>query len=644
MQILLACCLFVIQRSPLGAVRALGRFLGGLAWRLDRRRRRITLRNLGIAFGKRCPGSPSKLAQECFRRLGEQTLVTAWVAGRSDEEISPLFVIKGVEEHLRPALKTGHGVVHAMFHLGNWEILARIVTCIPGVNFSVIYQPLRNQAVDREIGRWRARSGVRLIDRRRGFAGAAARLRRGDAVGMFVDQHAGDHGIWVPFFDRLASTTTLPAVLARRTGANIVPIFCRDAPAQSASPGQPLWTIEFGPAIRIRGRTDGRIMAEIHEHLEHAIRQDPAGWFWLHDRWKTPSPNILLQRYRRGLYVPAGMQLKPFRLLVHGVNWIGDSILTIPALRAIKAGRPDCQVNLLVPPHLADLWRGQPFVDRIFISPDEVAGEEFDAAIILPNSFRSALRVWQLRIPRRFGYAGDHRSRLLTAVCPESFRAGTEEHDARDFCGLVRWLGGSVGDEIPRLDLDPPQEPGKALPRAKPLVILHPGAAYGTAKRWLPERFAELVRRFPEVRWCLIGSSDERLQNSELARSMDHGIEDRTGSGDLKELGRLLSGARALVCNDSGPMHLAAAVGTPVVAIFGSTEPRHTGPLGEGHRVIRRVVECSPCYLRTCPIDLRCMKAVSVDEVEKALKDVLAAREQTKRGGLASQASRWPPM
>ncbi len=611
----------LIQSLPLETARRLGRLLGALAWRLDPVHRRRVLENLHLAFGDHHRIMPPEIhpitiGRESFRRFGENAFTAVWMAGHSDAELESLIEVTGVEENLLPAVKRGKGVIHVMFHLGNWEALSRIVSRIPQVKFATIYQPLKNAGFDAMIAQWRQRGGVGLINRHHGFANAVRHLRAGEAVGMLVDQHAGDHGMWVPFFERLASTTVLPALLARRTGATIIPIFCRKSGDR--------WVMEFDKPVPSEGRDDGEIMMEIHRRLEDVIRADPANWFWMHNRWKTPSPNFLFHGYRRGVHVPAGMKLKPFRVLVRGTNWLGDSVLTIPALRAIKSGRPDCHLTLLTPPKLADLWKGQSFVDDVITSADDARGRCFDAAILFPNSFRSAWEAWRLGIPRRQGYAGHGREWLLTAVCPESFRAGPREHDVKDFCGLARWMGGKVESEVPRLNKD--EGGGMKDEGVAEYFVLHPGAAFGSAKRWLPERFVELVKRFPNVHWRLIGNDEERERNSNLARQMDGHAEDWTGRLGLRELAALLAGARVVVCNDSGPMHLAAAVGGHVAVIFGSTEPIHTGPLGEGHRVLRRIVECSPCYLRECPIDLRCMKAVSVDEVETAVREIMQLR------------------
>ena len=148
----------------------------------------------------------------------------------------------------------------------------------------------------------------------------------------------------------------------------------------------PLWRIEFAAPISPTERSDGEIMHRIHSRLEEAIRRDPANWFWLHDRWKTPSPNFLLKGYRRGVYLPPSLKLKPFRILLRSPNWLGDAALSIPAVRAIRAGRPDSHMTILTPPKLADFWKSQSYVDQVMISMKEASRKSFDAAILFPKN------------------------------------------------------------------------------------------------------------------------------------------------------------------------------------------------------------------------------------------------------------------
>src|SRR2546423_12717775 len=191
-----------------------------------------------------------------------------------------------------------------------------------------------------------------------------------------------------------------------------------------------------------------------------------------------------------------------------------------------------------------------------------------------------------------------------------------------------------------------PPEVRKFLPRIKangrPAKLgLCPGAEYGPAKRWLPERFAEVALAIAEqrpVQWILFGTAADQERGAAIEAGLGRHCVNRIGQTTLDQLATELGECALLLTNDTGTMHLATLLGVPVVAVFGSTEPRLTGPLGSGHRIIRHQVECSPCFLRECPIDFRCMNAVSVPAVVAAVSAQLD-RWQTPRGPIAASSS-----
>ena len=242
-------------------------------------------------------------------------------------------------------------------------------------------------------------------------------------------------------------------------------------------------------------------------------------------------------------------------------------------------------------------------------------------AVLFPNSLRAALEVWLAGVSRRIGYRGHHRQWLLNQITSEPSRHGPIEHQVCRYLQIARELGG-------------PAEPPPVrmfLPRAKPndatvKIGLCPGAEYGPAKRWLPERFAEVavaVSAQRPVQWILFGTSGDTGSGAIVEAAVGANCVNRIGKTTMNELIAELSECALLLTNDTGTMHLATILGVPVVAVFGSTEPRLTGPLGSGHHVIRHQVECSPCFLRECPIDFRCMKAVTVGEVMESVSSLL---------------------
>lgn len=276
------------------------------------------------------------------------------------------------------------------------------------------------------------------------------------------------------------------------------------------------------------------------------------------------------------------------------------------------------------------MWKLVPEVDAIISLPNASLlssvsllrrRSHFDAAILFPNSLRVAIESWLSGIPRKVGYRGHWRSWLLNQTVPEPQKSGPPEHDSLRFLRIARECGAETSNiqhstsNIPAEIADQPLKIG-----------LCPGAEYGPAKRWLPERFAEVAAKVnarSPVQWILFGTKNDAAIGDQIAVAMSDHCVNRIGQTTLDELIDELRNCHLLLTNDTGTMHLAALLGVPVVAIFGSTEPRLTGPLGNGHVVLRHHVECSPCFLRECPIDFRCMKAVSVQEVVDAALSTL---------------------
>lgn len=363
------------------------------------------------------------------------------------------------------------------------------------------------------------------------------------------------------------------------------------------------------------------------------------------------------------------------RILVRGVNWLGDAVMTTPALRRLREAKPGAFIALLTPAKLADLWRHHPAIDAVvsFERGEGVFGvarrlraEHFDTSLVLPNSPRSALESFLARIPRRLGYPRAWRNVFLTElVPPRSGAVRMRKRTSEEIKALVRDGGTDRREDIPasshqiheylhlvtRLGANPEPAPPQivvtheevAAIRARfgvetgqgsrpPLFGLNPGAEYGPAKRWPKERFVqaavELQRRTGCSWWVLGGPGDRELADTiagEIPRANPAGggfVRSLAGQTSLRELCAALKACDVVLTNDTGPMHVAAAVGTPVVVPFGSTSPELTGPGLPGdsrHVLLRSEAPCSPCFLRECPIDFRCMNGISVESVVDAV-------------------------
>jgi len=315
--------------------------------------------------------------------------------------------------------------------------------------------------------------------------------------------------------------------------------------------------------------------------------------------------------------------------------------MALPALSAVRAALPDTHMTIAAIGSVAPVFEEDTAAapDAVLTIPDRrretmiLAEGKFDAALVLPNSFRSAWTMKWAGIAERWGYSAHARGLLLTRRIA---RPRERVHQSRYYSTLVAGLGFAVAESLPRISVR-----ADTLRRADEMLAKHgvtpstrlvgfaPGAAYGHAKRWPPTRVAEVVSRVSATLGAvsvLFGAPDDRDAGREIESSVLAGtaLVNLIGRTDLRQLAGILARCAAFVSNDSGAMHLAAAVGVPVTAIFGPTDERVTAPLGD-HDVILQKVFCRPCMLRDCPIDHRCMKRISSDQVFESVSARLAA-------------------
>ena len=619
--------LAVAGALPLPVLFAFGQFLGACAWMCSGKYRRLAKRNLAIAFANEKSGCElRRFVCQHFQRLGANLLCSAKLTQMPPDQILKYVDVENIEAMARE-FRAGVPVVLVLSHLGTWEIFAQLMPKFVGfVRNASVYQGLGNRFIDEHVRRTRSQTSLELFDRHDGFEPVIELLRSGGGVGVLSDQHAGDHGIWTPFFGRLASTSPLPALLAKRTRAALIA-------AAVYTTGVARWRMVFTERFDETGASVAALTSKINQVIEQQIRHAPEDWFWVHNRWKTPEPNFLLAHYKRGIYLPPGisaLDLKPFRIVIRSSNWLGDAVMSVPAVLAIKNGRPDAHVTIAAPTKIAPMWKLIPEVNAIIPLPNGSLLSAvqlfrkrmpFDVAILFPNSLRVAVECWLSGIPSRVGYSGHWRSWLVNQIVRVPRKPSPPEHHSLRFLRIARECGAETyGIQLPNLNQT-------SNIKHQTLIGLCPGAEYGPAKRWLPERFSEAAAKISaqsSAQWILFGTKNDAAIGKQIAAAVGDHCVNRIGQTTLDQLIDELRQCRLLLTNDTGTMHLAALLGVPVVAIFGSTEPRLTGPLGNGHIVLRHHVECSPCFLRECPIDFRCMKAVSADEVASAVLSLLA--------------------
>jgi heptosyltransferase-2 len=319
------------------------------------------------------------------------------------------------------------------------------------------------------------------------------------------------------------------------------------------------------------------------------------------------------------------------RILIRATNWVGDAVMCLPALHAIRDRFPQAYIAILAKPWVADLYRRESLAQDVILydggawwkTGRALRKQNFDCAILLQNAFEAALIACLARIPVRIGYNRDGRGILLTHPVKVPKRGEIPRHERFYYLELLR-RSGLVDPlpESPAIHL----EAGRSVVKKK-IIGVSPGAAYGTAKQWLPERFAEAARILAQERNCeiaLFGSKSERPLCGEIKRMLPNSnVTNYAGETSLQQFIDLAASCEIFLTNDSGAMHIASALGIPTVAIFGATDDIGTGPTGPNSRVVREQVECSPCLLRECPIDHRCMTCVPAARVVKEALSLL---------------------
>jgi heptosyltransferase-2 len=602
---------------PLPWTFRIGQAIGLVGWAILPGYRGLARRNLERAFPEWASNRIAECVRKHFQTLGANFLCAFVLMEKPWEEARKYFDVSAYQK-INTEIEATSSIVALLPHIGNWELMLTAPNWISRSELATVFQPLRNRLIDEHIRKSRGLYGVELLDRSEGFNRGIAILKQGGIVTVLSDQHAGDKGVWVPFFGRLCSTTPLPAIMARKTHSRMCWAVVRTA-------GVARWRLETRLEEFSPGASTEEITAQLNDHLEEKIRENPQDWFWVHDRWKIPSPRFLLREYKRGVFLPDDVgKLKRFRILVRSGNWLGDAVMSTEAVRRIKRGRPDAEVTILAKRNLVEFWETISEVDAVIpierkegvLAVAKKIRDRFDVAILFPNSPRSGIEVWLAKIQRRVGYRRPWRNFFLNQFIPEQAPPQPVTHQSRVYLRIAERIGADISEPLPPAAAWVPE----------PLTLgLCPGAEYGPAKRW--PHFGEAARILSEqhgIRWLIFGTVKERELGNQIASEIGANAVNLVGQTTLSQLIRALGRCRALLTNDTGTMHLAAHLGVPTIALFGSTEPALTGPMGAGHTVIRHHVECSPCFLRQCPIDFRCMNRITVAEVVDAVERVLA--------------------
>ena len=577
--------------------------LGALGSALSPKRRRIVHSNLHHAFPDRPIEWRNRMAREVWRRVMETFMLSLAAPFFSEARIRAIGSLGPSAQALaRDLSERPRPMVLATFHLCLWESQSwfKLLSPFPLPEFGIIFRPLDNAEADAFVKRTREQHGMKLLSRKEGFAQALAILRGKGVVGILVDQNAGMQGALSLLMGRVASTTELPGILAAKFKAEVRTFY----PRRTA-----FWRVQFESfPVPNEGTADSVTLA-LNRWLENTLATDEelcASWLWSHERWRTQdvAARRLRLEAKRSLLdldlrarsldqLPRGT-----RVWVRMPNWLGDVVMALPLVRAMRHSRPDLHITLVTKPAFASFLESTGVADRVQPLPRPGWGYAFaclrfrreypDFWIILTHSFRGDLEAFLSGSRQRFGLIRKGRARpLLTHrfTVPEAF-------DESAVHQMALWT-----DFLGHFGLRAPADTRPLLPppHAYGPIGLIAGSENMPAKRWPVSHWRRLVEAFPGQHFVLFGTPADAVITRAIAEGMPEGqVEDLAGRTTLTQYRERLRGCRLVVSNDTGGMHLANALGLPVIGLFGPTNPVRTGPVFDAPRTVLQPPDCPP--------------------------------------------------
>ncbi len=598
---------WLVARTPEPLLRVLAVVLGDGIFFLLPRRRRLVLSNLHHAFPEKPAAWHRAIGRESCRRLietGLLSLATPYLdADRYRKIISASPALLATHELQRTAPAA---TLICSPHLAYWEAQTAQPLVVPGSfpEFGIIFRPLDNPAANSFVKESRERFGMKLLSRKEGFAEALKILRRAGFVGVLFDQNAGVQGALTTLFGRVCSTTELPGLMAEKFDARVYGIFPRRLG---------FWRVEISVELIPGPRTSDAVTIGLNRWLETLLRSDDnlcASWLWAHDRWRNqdiPEKRFRLEAKRNLLatdLAARGLARLPrrTRIFIRLPNWLGDVVMALPLLRALRISRPDAEFTLLARPQFLPLLESWQIADSLLALPPRGAGYFFhfwklrseypDVWLLFTNSIRGDLEAWLSGCRQRFGLVRADKSRPLLSHAfrvPADFDERTH-HQTELWGNFLRHFGlNARPDRSPLL-------PPSALPRTPSApVALICGSENNPEKRWPVAHWRALIEALPTERFVLLGTPHDQPITVAVAAGFDPArVENFAGKTSLADFAVRLRSCRLLVTNDTGGMHLANALGVPLIALFGPTNPLRTGPIFAAPTNILQPPACTP--------------------------------------------------
>lgn len=582
---------WIIALTPEWILHALTLVIAELIYWASPKRRRLILSNLHHVYPDKPGIWHTKMAKTCLRRLTETGFLSLATPYLSEKRIRKIAHLSNNYKTwlTQTSAKTKDEqkpVVYVGMHLALWESLTWLPLLSPVKipEYGIIFRPLDSEKADDYVRTTRGRFGMKLLSRKEGFAQAMRILRDKGCIGILIDQNAGMQGALTTFLGRVCSTTELPAVLATKFNADIRTFFPRRTG---------FWRATFDSEPIIHDGTSQGITIAINQWLEKALEDEnlSAAWLWGHDRWRhqdMPSKRLRLESKRDLLSDELKLRNlenlpRNTRLWIRMPNWLGDVVMALPLIRAIRKARPDAEIHLLAKGSFAHLLDKVGCADYVHALPKQNISyfKSFwrlrktypDVWICLTNSVRGDIEAWLTRCPQRFGIKRVSKSRPLlthTFNVPASFDE-SKHHQTELWNQFLAHFG---------LLENPVTTPiFSTAHNAQGPIALLPGSENSPEKRWPVDYFRKLIQLRPTDQFVILGTPTDVPIADAIAANMDNRVTNQCGKTTLLGFAEELSKCRLVISNDSGGLHLANALGVPVIGLYGPTNPLRTGPV-----------------------------------------------------------------
>jgi len=555
------------------------------------KRRRLILSNLHHAYPGKPPIWHRTMARTCLRRLIETGFLSLATPYLSESRIRTIAQLSpGYKTWLtQNSAKSGEEqkpIVYVGMHLALWESLTWLPFLSPVKipEYGIIFRPLDNPKADDYVRSTRGRFGMKLLSRKEGFAQALKILRDKGCIGILIDQNAGMQGALTTFLGRVCSTTELPGVLATKFNADLRTFYPRRTG---------FWRATFDSVEISHDGTSQGITVAINQWLEKALEDETlcAAWLWGHDRWRhqdMPSKRLRLESKRDLLREELKLRNlvalpHKTRLWIRMPNWLGDVVMALPLIRAIRNARPDAEIHLLAKGAFAHLLDKAGCADYVHALPkrDFFYFRSFwrlrktypDVWICFTNSLRGDIEAWLTRCPQRFGIKRNSKVRpCLTHTYNLASSFDEAKHHQTELWNNFLTHFGLLESPIttPLFNY--------SLSATGPIALL-PGSENSPQKRWPVEHFRKLISLRPNEQFVILGTKADTIIADEIASTLGDNVTNLCGKTDLLSFADELAKCRLVITNDSGGLHLANAIGVPVIGLFGPTNPVRTGPV-----------------------------------------------------------------